>query len=238
MDSKYLSEYEERIARTPCDFSRWSGKRGESECLPITPETKVVLEKYGQKSVRYSDGIPDFSPFAESTVKISGMSGDRTSTRTKLVDKNNAFGRAEEYHYRIKEGNYKQADKITAKVWTETKREGRSWSSHDVELYRKQNDLTWHECNDRKTMMLIPTRINSEFTHLGGASEAKTQGNMENLITQAALHQTNNNSRGNAFGRASEKSGGETKIRVVSAEHGRKKGVERKSEELRRSNKI
>ncbi len=156
------------------------------------------------------------------------MSGDRTSTRTKLVDKNNAFGRAEEYHYKIKEGNYKQADIITAKAWTESKKEGHSWSPHDIESYRKQNDLTWHECNDRKTMMLIPTRINSEFTHLGGTSEAKTQGNMENLITQTALHQNNDNSKGNAFRRASEKSGGETKIRVVSAEHGRKKGEDRK----------
>lgn len=220
MESSFLSEYEERIGRTPSDPSRWSGMRGESECLPITPETKAILEKYGQKSVMYSDGIPDFSPFSESTVKIDKMSGDRTTTRTKIVDKNNGFGRAEEYHYKIKEGNYKQADQTTAKLWTESKREGRSWSPHDVELYRKQNDLTWHECNDRKTMMLVPTRVNGEFTHLGGTSEAKTQGNLENLITQATLHQVNDNSKGNAFHRISEKSGKETNIRVLSVKRG------------------
>lgn len=218
MGSNYFSEYEERISRTPSDLSRWSGKRGESECRPITPETQAVLDKYGQKKVKYSDGIPDFSPFSESTVKIDKMSGSRTSTKTKIVDKNNAFGRAEKYHYKIKEGNYKQADIITAKAWTESKREGRSWNSHDVESYRKQNDLTWHECNDRKTMMLVPTKINSEFTHLGGTSEAQTKSDLENLATQVSFHQPEKNTEKNAFQKILQKEGSDTKIRVISKE--------------------
>lgn len=218
MNDVYLSEYEERINRTPSDSSRWSGKRGESVCKAVTPETQAILDKYGQQGVRYSDGIPDFSAFSESTVTIEKMSGSRISTRTKLVDKNNAFGRAESYHYRKREGNYNQADVATAKNWTASKKDGKEWSSHDVETYRKQNGLTWHECNDQKTMMLIPTKINSEFTHLGGTSEAQTKGNLENLVTQTILHETAAHTDENAFQRTSKNSNGETKVRVISFE--------------------
>lgn len=215
MGDVYFSEYEERINRTPSDPSRWTGKRGESECKAVTQEAQTILDKHRQQGVRYSDGIPDFSPFSESTVSIEKMSGYRTSTRKKLVDKNNAFGRAERYHYKTKVGNYKQADIATAKAWTDSKKDGLGWSPRDVEVYRKQNGLTWHECNDGKTMVLIPTRINSEFTHLGGTSEAQTKSNLENLTTQAVLHQTEKN----AFQRASGKSNSDTKVRVISKEH-------------------
>lgn len=216
MGDVYLSEYEERINRTPSDSSRWTGKRGESECKAVTPATQAILDKHGQQGVNYSNGIPDFSPFSESTVTIDKMSGSRTSTRTKIVDKNNAFGRAESYHYKTKVGNYNQADIATSKAWSASKRDGLDWSPHDVAVYRKQNGLTWHECNDGKTMMLIPTRINSEFTHLGGTSEAQTKSSFENLATQAALHQSDKIAEKNAFQRASEKNHCDTKIRVIS----------------------
>jgi len=32
-------------------------------------------------------------------------------------------------------------------------------------------DFTWHECNDMRTMQLIPSKINSYFKHMGGAGE-------------------------------------------------------------------
>ncbi|MCX2822932.1 HNH endonuclease [Bacillus amyloliquefaciens] len=35
----------------------------------------------------------------------------------------------------------------------------------------RKNKLTWHELNDVKTMQLVPTKINSEFGHLGGVGE-------------------------------------------------------------------
>ena len=221
MSDNYLSEYEERINRTPSDQSRWSGKRGESECYALTTETQAILDKYGEKGVSYSDGIPDFSPFSESTVIIDKMSGSRTSSRTKLVDKNNAFGRATSYHYKYNAGNYAQADIATAKSWSEAKKNDREWSPHDVELYRKQNGLTWHECNDQKTMMMIPTRINSEFTHLGGTSESKTKGDMENLIVQATLSEADKPTKDNAFQGILQNTHASTVIRVLSSERSR-----------------
>ncbi|MDO7487315.1 HNH endonuclease [Peribacillus frigoritolerans] len=44
-------------------------------------------------------------------------------------------------------------------------------SARDIKKYRENNKLTWHELNDVKTMQLVPTKINSEFGHLGGVGE-------------------------------------------------------------------
>lgn len=219
MSDIYLSEYEERINRTPSEPSRWIGKRGESECKAITQITQSILDEYGQKGVYYSDGIPDFSPFSESTVSIDKMSRSRTSTKTKILDKNNAFGRAESYCYQTKMGNYDQADIETAKEWTSSKRENLCWSPHDVKVYRKQNGLTWHECNDRKTMMLIPTNINREFTHLGGTSETRKKSDFENLATQSILYTVEKEIENNAFQRALKNSNTNTKISLILKEH-------------------
>ena len=34
----------------------------------------------------------------------------------------------------------------------------------------KNNNLTWHECGDCKTVRAVPTVINSAFKHTGGIS--------------------------------------------------------------------
>ena len=222
MSNFYMSNYDERISRTPRDPSRWSGKRGESECLPTSEETRSILRSYGKQSVTYTNGIPDFSPFSEATVTIDGMSGGRASSRIKMVDQNNAFGRAEEYHYKHLTGNYAKADIAAAKEWNAIKKDGRNWTPSDVKAYREANARTWHECNDRKTMMLVPTKINSEFTHLGGTSESQTKSDIDNLITRTTLYKSEDNSNGNAFQRTSgEYEEGKTKVRVVSAERRR-----------------
>lgn len=44
-------------------------------------------------------------------------------------------------------------------------------SARDIKKYREINNFTWHELNDVKTMQLVPTKINSEFGHLGGVGE-------------------------------------------------------------------
>ena len=38
-------------------------------------------------------------------------------------------------------------------------------------LYRKERGLTWHECNDMRTMQLVPWDINDFFKHIGGVGE-------------------------------------------------------------------
>lgn len=41
----------------------------------------------------------------------------------------------------------------------------------EITQWREENKLTWHECNDTRTMQVIPSKINSIFGHFGGVGE-------------------------------------------------------------------
>jgi hypothetical protein len=73
--------------------------------------------------------------------------------------------------------------KKCAKLWTKENRDGRVWTSQDVSDWRTKNHYTWHECNDRKTCQLVPTKVNLEFKHLGGCAECKLR---EAVILEAS----------------------------------------------------
>ena len=187
----YFSDYEERIQQTPSQESgRWNGKRGESKCLPQSDESQKILKEKGIDGINYRDGVPDFSPVSESTIKISQMNSERNSknVRSGRDDKNTIYYHTADgaiSHKASKNsiadismkyenpGNFEQADILTAQNWSREKRDGKDWSAADVENYRKQKDLTWHECNDGETMQLIPSAINKDFGHLGGTAEMK-----------------------------------------------------------------
>ena len=56
--------------------------------------------------------------------------------------------------------NFAQADELARTGYTQAEisiKEGRPY--------------TWHECNDMKTMQLIPSEINKYFGHMGGVGE-------------------------------------------------------------------
>ena len=154
-----VTSVDERIRYTPADPNEnghWTGERGQSKFVSDNPDVNAVLQKYGKDGVEYRDGMPDFSPFVEGECIIDNMSVTRKD-------------------------NFKQADTALAKQWAaET---GQNWTASDVEKYRKENKLTWHELNDGETMQLIPSIINHPyFKHVGGVGEKKRgQGQTENL---------------------------------------------------------
>lgn len=43
----------------------------------------------------------------------------------------------------------------------------------EVARWRKENNYTWHECKDMRTMQKVPNEIHANFSHSGGISEAK-----------------------------------------------------------------
>ncbi len=144
-----ISDLEERIGNTPKDGPRgnWTGERGESTFIPSDPELKKFLEQFGKDGVEYRSGIPDFTPFADTTVEIDGMSTDRP--KNKIL-----------------------CDERCAEVWNSEGRDGRTdWTRDDVTSWRRDNHFEWHEYNDRRTCQLVPHDINSKFDHLGGVSE-------------------------------------------------------------------
>lgn len=50
----------------------------------------------------------------------------------------------------------------------------------DVEKWRKENNCTWHECKDMKTMQLVPNEVHANVPHSGGISEVK-KGMVESI---------------------------------------------------------
>ncbi|WP_281884885.1 HNH endonuclease [Paenibacillus sp. YYML68] len=43
----------------------------------------------------------------------------------------------------------------------------------EVAQWRKDNNYTWHECRDMRTMQKVPNEIHANFPHSGGIAEAK-----------------------------------------------------------------
>lgn len=150
-ENMYPSTYEERMGKTPTSGGKWTGKRGESKFIPDDPKIKELLTKYGLDGIRYRNGIPDFSQVAWGrSIQIEGMRGGLTKSE---------LGKARNYNYGQA---YKQLSRET------------NMSVKELESIKKDFNLTWHECNDRKTMQLVPTEINGFFKHIGGVSETST----------------------------------------------------------------
>ena len=149
---EYSSTYEERINQTPrenSDRGHWEGERGESTFIPKFPEILDILNEYRIDSIKYEDGIPDFSKTSESTVEIDNMTEKR-------------------------QANFEQCDQKCAEQWNEKGRDEKTdWTAGDVKQWRRDNNYSWHERNDMKTCDLVPTKINDFFGHVGGVSEYK-----------------------------------------------------------------
>ncbi|MDE6978879.1 MAG: HNH endonuclease, partial [Helicobacter sp.] len=62
-----------------------------------------------------------------------------------------------------------------AEQWTIENKEGKEWSAQDVREYRKENNLTWHERSDMKTLDLVPQEIHGNVPHSGGISACKNK---------------------------------------------------------------
>ena len=199
LGDSYLSAYADRIRQTPSlESNRWSGERGESVCAPQSDAARQLMQERGLSGVQYQNGVPDFSPVSESTVRLGYMTDARRSqglsdgrdgknavyahfedgeliSESQRADKNTLA----DFHMKYdKPGNFEQADALTAEQWTADARDGREWTAGDVAQYRQEHDLTWHECNDMQTMQMIPSEINADFGHLGGVGEIKEKQRM------------------------------------------------------------
>lgn len=156
------SSYENRIKQTPANGVRghWTGERGESiyrldEPIKL-PNGREIYE------ITYHNGIPDFSPYAEAQVDIVGMTNQRYGISSQNII-----------------GNFDKADEQLASYWTKIKYNGKSWSVGEISTYRTQNQLTWHEMNNMKSMQLVPQAVNSTWGHLGGVGEYNALINLQ-----------------------------------------------------------
>lgn len=147
----------------PKEGGEWCGKVGDSTWLPSEEEIpkrppsnektwSEILKKYEVDGIEFKDGEPDFTPFSEGTVEIEDFTDDRNA-------------------------NFTQADEKLAEQWTTEGKDGKEWTAQDIKEYRKENQLSWHERSDMKTLELTPQEVHGNVPHLGGISALKNSQN-------------------------------------------------------------
>jgi len=159
-DTKFeVAKFEKMKNFLPENGGEWSGEKGDStwklyrdEIPKRPPENEKtwgeILDKYEIDGIEFKDGEPDFSTTSEGTVEIDDFSTERND-------------------------NFTQADEKLAEQWTNEAKDGKEWSPQDIKDYRKENNLSWHERSDMKTMDLTPHEVHGNVPHSGGISVAK-----------------------------------------------------------------
>lgn len=95
---------------------------------------QALLRKYGLKGVTYHNGVPDFSPFAFTSVEIFNMYGGKNGRNYNFPNADGILGA----RYGLTEAEMKNV---------------REWLGY-----------TWHECNNMTTMQMIPKEINGTLS--------------------------------------------------------------------------
>ena len=136
---------------------------GTFDFAPNDADARKMMEDYGQESIHYQDGHPEFKPFTkhntewgevECEVEIGYMSEKRNT---------NVAG--------PRTSNFAQADDALAiKISEQT---GKPVTGTDIQRFREKNNLSWHEVEDRATMQLVPQKIHDSARHSGGVAQAK-----------------------------------------------------------------
>lgn len=149
--------------RLPQNNGHWEGEEGNSKWIPDSdyvppeksrnPETspysnpdndpwKEILEKYGvEEGIEYKDGYPVFDDVSKGTVEIDNFETGGSEAKNR---------------------NFKKADLEMA--------EQRGCTPQEVTQWRKDNNYTWHECENKKTMQKVPNPIHANMPHDGGRS--------------------------------------------------------------------
>lgn len=149
--------------RLPVNNGKWEGEEGNSNWIPDleyvppeksrNPETSPysnpdnstwgeILEKYKIKGIVFKDGFPVFDDISRGTVEIDNFETGGSEA---------------------KDHNFKKADIEMAKQ--------RGCTPQDVREWRKENNYTWHECEDKKTMQKVPNEVHANIPHDGGRSQ-------------------------------------------------------------------
>lgn len=189
VETSDFKEPEFYLNRTPKDGYFISGDT--LKYVPEKEEIKRELEKYGCSYVEYHNNQPDFKPFSKHETKWGLLDceveiGHMTQFRENPPYEYGRRTERQKYDLNANIGNFAQADRALAEKILEMNPKLIEFDKNsneykdafyslckEVTQYRKENQLTWHEEKDMKTMLLIPNTIH-KIPHTGGVSTSKT----------------------------------------------------------------
>lgn len=155
-EAELYSAREARIDLAKRSDGEWSGEIGDSELTPNDEGVRGTMAEFGETSVKYNDGVVDFSPFSKETVQVSEITPDIVTNRA------NAY-------------------KAVAEKWNTEAKDGRTdWTQTDVQEWKQSENLAFHECSDLKTIQFVPANIHVACKHTGGRYEAKCRDMLAN----------------------------------------------------------
>lgn len=165
--TKEVSVSLEKQPRSPENNGEWDGERGnskwrfDSDYTPIeksrNPEESPysnpdnltwgeLYDKYNVDGTVFKDGYPVFDEISRGTVKIDDFETGGSQAKNR---------------------NFAKADLKMA--------EEKGCSPQEVKEWRHDNNHTWHECEDTKTMQKVPNEIHANVPHDGGRSQNKEE---------------------------------------------------------------
>ena len=135
-------------------------------------EYKAYLkEVYGQDYVEYNNNEPDFYPFVEDLPKAQ---------INDFLISNDIDEKATGDFYGCVTVDIMESDRSkTFSKATAEAAEQMGVSINTINTYMEEHNLTWHECGDRKHIIMIPSDINKTFAHSGGIAMQK---NMKSFL--------------------------------------------------------
>lgn len=161
---------------------KFVGPIGDSLFIPSDHGAMEYLGGLGLQGVEYENGYPDFAPFAQIATPWGEVDARVDIGHMTPFRRNPAwdFGRRDReqaYDLACDLGNFNQADIALAEKLV-TVNAGlacmkRSDLCRSIAAFRKDAKLTWHECADGHTMLLIPSVIHRACPHSGGVSFEK-----------------------------------------------------------------
>ena len=92
--------------------------------------------------IEFKDGFPVFDEISRGTVEIEDFETGGSDA---------------------KDRNFKRADIAMA--------EQRGCTPQEVKEWRDNNNYTWHECEDKRTMQKVPNEVHANVPHDGGRSQ-------------------------------------------------------------------
>lgn len=154
---------------------KFFGDKGNSNFKPTSEKALMKMREYGKETVKYKDGYPDFSPFTEHNTDFGMLKCEveiphMTDQRKNPTWEGGRRPRGTSHDHNFDLGNFAQADNALLSKIHEINLDA---TINDIIKFRKDNELTWHECPDGKTMQLVPLAIHSACPHSGGVAEMK-----------------------------------------------------------------
>ncbi len=138
----------------PRENGKWSGERGNSKWIP---EKTEIPQKSNPDNLTW-----------EQILEKYGIDGIRYSDGEPNFDKISKGNVDIDGFSSRRPDNFNKADIELAKK--------RGCSPEDVKRWRHENNYTWHECKNMKTMQKVPSVVHNNMAHSGGVSEAKKRG--------------------------------------------------------------